>query len=208
MKKAVVGCSRTTLLITHRETNVGSLERGISLLSRGGDVKLVLQDVVNHWLSQIVHYVAVSMLESQSTEQKVNIPKTLRQLNRFFCKWNQGHIDCIIKLIDIQGHIDCIIKTMPLHKRQKFVKAPLVSFQIFLWMPNMVNKNILWHLCSNQKMCHFPHLLLVELTTDIGWFMSSFTTVMLLCHEKKSREIFCSVCFSTAYQWQYIMLRK
>lgn len=81
----MVGCSRTTLLITHRETNVGSLERGISLLSRGGDVKLVLQDVVNHWLSQIVHYMAVSMLESQSTEQKVNITLgTLRQLNRFF----------------------------------------------------------------------------------------------------------------------------
>lgn len=40
-----------------------------SLLSRGGDVELVLQDVVNHWLSQVVHYVAVSMLESQSTEQ-------------------------------------------------------------------------------------------------------------------------------------------
>lgn len=37
-----------------------------------------------------------------------------------------------------------------------------------------------------RKMCEIPHLLLVELTTDIGWFMSSFTTVMLSCHRKEA----------------------
>lgn len=48
-------------------------------------------------------------------------------------------INAIYHRVDIQGHIDCIIKIMPLHKKQKdnphflkFVKAPLVSFQIFL----------------------------------------------------------------------------
>lgn len=31
------------------------------------------------------------------------------------------------------------------------------------------------------------HLLLVELTTDIGWFESSFTTRMLFCGWRKKR---------------------
>lgn len=72
----MVECGRTTLLITHRETDLGRLKRPLlvfSLLSRGGDVELVLEDVVNHWLSQVVHHVAVSMLESQSTEQMLTL---------------------------------------------------------------------------------------------------------------------------------------
>lgn len=41
-----------------------------SLLSRGGDVELVLQDVVDHNLTQVIRHMAISMLERQSTEER------------------------------------------------------------------------------------------------------------------------------------------
>ena len=40
------------------------------LLSRGVDVELRLQDVVNDWLAEVVHHVAIAMLEGQSANRK------------------------------------------------------------------------------------------------------------------------------------------
>lgn len=42
----------------------------LDALSRGVDVELALQDVVDDRLTQVVHHVAVSMLEGQSVGQK------------------------------------------------------------------------------------------------------------------------------------------
>lgn len=39
-------------------------------LSRSIDVELTLQDVVDDRLAQVIHYVTVSMLKSQSGEEK------------------------------------------------------------------------------------------------------------------------------------------
>ena len=42
----------------------GSVERWV-LLARGVDVELTLEDVVDDWLGQVVHDVAVPMLQGQ-----------------------------------------------------------------------------------------------------------------------------------------------
>lgn len=42
--------------------------------------------------------------------------------------------------------------------------------------------------CSRSAPC-ITHLLLVELTTDMGWFESSFTTRMLFCRQRRKKGV-------------------
>lgn len=88
------------------------------ILSRSVDVELTLQDVVDDRLAQVIHYVTVAVLKSQSGEEK--------------SKEGYGT-----------------------ERRDE--------------------------LCVDGEN---THLLLVELTTDIGWSISSFTTIILSCERK------------------------
>lgn len=62
-----------TLDYTHTERQTGMTdgsEVDFPSLSRSIDVELTLQDVVDDRLAQVIHYVTVSMLKSQSGEEK------------------------------------------------------------------------------------------------------------------------------------------
>lgn len=53
-------------------------QRAGYLLARGVDVQLTLEDVIDDWLGQVIHNMAVPMLQGQPVEEETTIKWTSR----------------------------------------------------------------------------------------------------------------------------------